>query len=130
LAQIDTMVAALRQASPPVTVTNLVRLRPETYTNLADRIEREIASPEITARFVGNQLFLEGIAESDFEADRAVEFARAYLADPRLFGGRGTAALTGTNSETAKAHAGGNGFTIVDLLRVRPKPPVATKKSK
>ena len=35
-----------------------------------------------------------------------------------------------TIPETAKAHAGGNGFTIVDLLRVRPKPPVATKKSK
>lgn len=45
----------------------------------ADAIQSKIGVAEISARFVGNALFLEGISPDDFHADRAVEVARSML---------------------------------------------------
>src|SRR4051794_30839685 len=67
--KIDQIAAGLCPATPPVAVKNLVHVNPKTMVTIADRIEREIGSPEITARFVGTRLFLEGTAASEFEAD-------------------------------------------------------------
>lgn len=101
-----------------VGIRNLTTISKLTLNILAERIEREIGSPEITARVVNNNIFLEGTAESDFEADRAVEIAKTYL--PEVF----VEKTKGEGGEVKPKQAGGVGGglpTIVDLLRVRPR---------
>jgi len=103
-----------------VPIRNLTSISKLTMNILAERIEREIGSPEITARVVNNNIFLEGTAESDFEADRAVEFAKTYL--PEVFVDK----TKGEGGEVKPKAAGGIGGglpSIVDLLRVRPRQP-------
>lgn len=112
---------ALKDRDPKkkeVPIRNLTTISKLTMNILAERIEREIGSPEITARVVNNNIFLEGTAESDFEADRAVEIAKTYL--PEVFVDR----TKGEGGEIKPKAAGGIGGglpTIVDLLRVRPR---------
>lgn len=102
-----------------VPIRNLASISKMTMNILAERIEREIGSPEITARVINNNLFLEGTAESDFEADRAVEIAKTYLPEVLVEKTKGD----GSPEVRPKAAGGvGGGLpTIVDLLRVRPR---------
>jgi len=102
-----------------VPIRNLATISKMTMNILAERIEREIGSPEITARVINNNLFLEGTAESDFEADRAVEIAKTYLPEVLVEKTKGD----GSPEVRPKAAGGvGGGLpTIVDLLRVRPR---------
>lgn len=102
-----------------VPIRNLTSISKMTMNILAERIEREIGSPEITVRVINNNLFLEGTAESDFEADRAVEIAKTYLPEVVVEKTKGD----GSPEVRPKAAGGvGGGLpTIVDLLRVRPR---------
>lgn len=102
-----------------VPIRNLASIAKVTMNIIAERIEREIGSPEITARVINNNLFLEGTAESDFEADRAVEIAKTYLPEVLVEKTKGD----GSPEVRPKAAGGvGGGLpTIVDLLRVRPR---------
>lgn len=100
-------------------IKNLTTLSKITMNILAERIEREIGSPEITVRVVNNNLFLEGTAEGDFEADRAIEIAKTYL--PEVYVER-TKGQSGEEVRPKAAGGVGGGLpTIVDLLRVRPR---------
>jgi len=104
------------KAKKEVPIRNLSSISKLTMNILAERIEREINSPEIQARVINNNLFLEGTAESDFEADRAVEIAKTYL--PEVF----VEKSKGEGGEVRPKSAGGiaGGLpTIIDLLRVR-----------
>lgn len=102
-----------------VAIKNLTTLSKLTMNILAERIEREIGSPEITVRVVNNNLFLEGTAESDFEADRAIEIAKTYL--PEVYVEK-TKGQSGEEVKPKSAGGVGGGLpTIVDLLRVRPR---------
>ncbi len=99
-----------------IPIRNLATISKLTMNILAERIEREINSPEIQARVINNNLFIEGTAESDFEADRAVEIAKTYL--PEVFVEKGK----GEGGEIKPKGAGGVGGgvpNIIDLLRVR-----------
>jgi len=101
-----------------VPIRNLCTISKLTMNILAERIEREIGSPEITARVVNNTVFLEGTAEGEFEADRAVEIARTYL--PEVF----VEKARGEGGEIKPKQSGGiaGGVpVIIDLLRVRPR---------
>ena len=114
------VIAALKDRDPKrksVPIKNLATISKLTMNILAERIEREVGSPEITARVVNNNIFLEGTAESDFEADRAVEIAKTYL--PEIF----IEPSKGEGGEVKPKAAGGQSGlpTIVDLLRVRPR---------
>jgi pilus assembly protein CpaC len=114
------VVAAMKDRDPKkkeVNIKNLATISKMTMNILAERIEREIGSPEITSRVVNNNIFLEGTAESDFEADRAVEIAKTYL--PEVF----IEPTKGEGGEVKPKAAGGTGGlpAIVDLLRVRPR---------
>jgi len=102
-----------------VPIRNLASISKMTMNILAERIEREIGSPEITARVINNNLFLEGTAEGDFEADRAIEIAKTYLPEVVVEKTKGD----GSPEIRPKAAGGvGGGLpTIVDLLRVRPR---------
>ncbi len=113
------VVAAMKDRDPKkkeVNIKNLATISKMTMNILAERIEREIGSPEITSRVVNNNIFLEGTAESDFEADRAVEISKTYL--PEVF----VEPTKGEGGEVKPKAAGGTGGlpAIVDLLRVRP----------
>lgn len=118
----DTMIRDLRQASSSsIIISNLTRLSQAAYEKLAERIEREISSPDITARFIANRILLEGTADSNFEADRALELAKAHLSYPRLLPDRNTAGSTGGSKPTLqKEESVVSGFTIIDMLRIRP----------
>jgi pilus assembly protein CpaC len=112
---------ALKDRDPKkkeVPIRNLTTISKITMNILAERIEREIGSPEITARVVNNTLFLEGTAENEFEADRAVEIARTYLPEAVV------EKLKGEGEEVRpKTQGGAVGGTpfVMDLLRVRPR---------
>jgi hypothetical protein len=79
-------------------------------------MEKELAGSAITSRFVGSRFILEGIAENDCEADRAVEIAKALLGmeHPQQRSISQTAE-TGTLPK-------GNSPTLIDLMRIKPRP--------
>jgi pilus assembly protein CpaC len=101
-----------------VPIRNLATISKVTMNIIAERIEREIGSPEITARVINNNLFLEGTAENDTEADRAVEITKTYL--PEVFVER-TKGEGGEVKPKAQGGVGGGLPSIIDLLRVRPR---------
>lgn len=113
------VVDAIRDRDPKkkeVPIRNLATMSKLTLNILAERIEREIGSPEITVRVINNNLFIEGTAEGDFEADRAIEIAKTYLPEVVVQKSKG-----GDSPEVRYKTAGGEGGlpTIIDLLRVR-----------
>lgn len=115
------VVDAMKDRDPKkkeVPIRNLASISKVTMNIIAERIEREIGSPEITARVINNNLFLEGTAESDYEADRAIEIARTYL--PEVFVEK-TKGEGGEVRPKAQGGVGGGLPSIVDLLRVRPR---------
>lgn len=114
---LDAMKDTRDQKKREVPIRNLATISKLTMNILAERIEREIGSPEITARVVNNNIFLEGTADGPFEADRAIEIARTYL--PEVFAEK----VKGEGGEVKPKQVGGIGGGIpgiVDLLRLRP----------
>jgi BON domain len=103
-----------------ILISNMTRLSEAAKKAMAENIERAIDSPQITVSFVKDRIFLEGIADNDFEADRAVEFAKSYLAagSQKLQEEREPAH---TGVEMAGKPSGSHSYELLDLLRVRPK---------
>lgn len=115
------VVDAVKERDPKkkeVPIRNLATISKVTMNIIAERIEREIGSPEITARVINNNLFLEGTAENDTEADRAIEVTKTYL--PEVFVER-TKGEGGEVKPKAQGGVGGGLPAIIDLLRVRPR---------
>jgi pilus assembly protein CpaC len=106
-----------RDSKKPVSIRNIAGISKVTMNIVAERIEREINSPEISARVLNNNILLEGTAENDFEADRAVEIAKTYL--PEAFVEKNS----GDGGKVEPRKNGGTGGlpTIIDFLRVRPR---------
>jgi pilus assembly protein CpaC len=100
-----------------VPIKNLATISKVTMNILAERIEREIGSPEITARVINNVLFLEGTAEREFEADRAVQIARSYLPEAFVEKAKGEG---GEVRPKEKGGIAGGLPAIVDMMSVRP----------
>lgn len=100
-----------------VPIRNIAGISKVTMNIIAERIEREINSPEISARVLNNNILLEGTAENDFEADRAVEIAKTYL--PEAFVEKNSG--DGGKVEPRKNGGSGGLPTIIDFLRVRPR---------
>jgi hypothetical protein len=124
-------------------VSSLVRLSERGRKSLAEQVEREIGSPEIVVRFFHEHLYLEGVAESDFEADRAVELARSTLsrgmsawgaASPRKPGSIGGSDSPGAPQAGVKPESAASSpiphYLIVDLMRIRPRPASAASAGK
>jgi pilus assembly protein CpaC len=115
------VVDAMKDRDPKkkeVPIRNLATISKMTMNIIAERIEREINSPEISARVLNNNILLEGTAESDFEADRAVEIAKTYLPEVLVEKNKGDG-----NEVKIKANGGNGGGlpVIIDFLRVRPR---------
>lgn len=122
------VVEAMKDRDPKkgkeIPIKNIASISKITMNIIAERIEREINSPEISARVLNNNIILEGTSENDFEADRALEIAKTYL--PEAFVEKNK----GEGGEIKPKVAGGVGGgipTIIDFMRVRPRqaPPPA-----
>ncbi len=121
--RINRVIQALRERDPKTRdkstpIRNLTTIGKVTMNILAERIEREINSPEITARVINNTILLEGTAEGDADADRAFEIAKTYLPDvvkPSTSG-----ELSSVQGRLQGGDAGGSPI-IIDLMRVRPR---------
>ncbi len=110
LVTLENLVGGLQKAEPSIVFQSLVQVCPAAWLRLAERMEREIGSPEITVRVLNKSFLLEGVAQSDFEADRAVQILKTHLGPPE----DRTLAATGMG-------------VIVDMLRVAPRPGPAKK---
>lgn len=102
-----------------IPIKNVATISRITMNIIAERIEREVGSPDIQVRVLNNNILLEGTAQSDFEADRAIEIAKTYL--PEVFVEKNK----GEEGEIRPKAAGGQigGLpTIIDLLRIAPRP--------
>ncbi|MFM8270662.1 MAG: BON domain-containing protein [Pseudomonadota bacterium] len=117
MVRINRVVEALKERDTKkgsVPVKNLASISKLTMTILAERIEREIGSPEITVKVINNNLFLEGTATDDTEADRAKEIARTYMPEVVVYKAKGDADV----KEKAEGGESGNP-TIYDFLKTR-----------
>lgn len=119
--RINRVIDSLKDRDPKkkeIPIRNLATISKMTMNIIAERIEREIGSPEITVRVINNNLFMEGTAESDFEADRAIYIAKTYLPEVVV------QKTKGDGVEVKPKTSGGEGGgvpEIIDLLRVRPR---------
>jgi pilus assembly protein CpaC len=119
--RINRVIAAMKDRDPkksPTPIKNLTTIGKVTMNILAERIEREIGSPEITARVINNNILLEGTAESDTDADRAFEIAKTYLPDIVKPNTKGEASDVINRAQGGDA---GGSPIIIDLMRVRPR---------
>jgi len=107
--RVGKLVEGFRMANPAIPIQNMVRVSEEGWKMLAAKIERDIASSEITVSVKGKSVVLEGAADSEFVADRAVELARSHL---RSF-----------KPEDPKSE-----IQIVDMLRIKQAGKVAKTK--
>lgn len=117
--RINRVVDALKDRDPKkkeIPIRNLATISKVTMNVIAERIEREIGSPEITVKVINNNLFVEGTAESNFEADRAIEIAKTYLPEWIVQKTKGD----GIELKPKKDGGEAGVPSIVDLLRVRP----------
>jgi len=118
------VVDAMKDRDPKkkaVPIKNIATISKVTMAVLAKSIEKEIGSPEISVRVLNNNIVIEGTAQSNFEADRAVKVAKLYL--PELF----VEKTKGEGGEVKPKKEGGAGGvpTIIDLLTVAPRPAAA-----
>lgn len=123
MVRINRVVAAMKERDPKrngntTPIKNLTTIGKITMNILAERIEREIGSPEITARVINNNILLEGTAESEPDADRAFEIAKTYLPDIVKPNTKGEASEVINRAQGGDA---GGSPIIIDLMRVRPR---------
>lgn len=101
-----------------IPIRNLTSISKMTMNIIAERIENEIGNPEINVRVINNDLYIEGTADSEFEADRAILLAKTYMPEAVIEQSKGE----GSPEVIPKK---GGGFLsepkIIDLLRIRPK---------
>jgi len=123
MVRINRVITAMRERDPKKNTTpirNLTTIGKITMNILAERIEREIGSPEITARVINNNILLEGTAESEPDADRAFEIAKTYLPDIVKPKGGGKEEAADVINREQGGDSGGKPI-IIDLMRVRPR---------
>ncbi len=111
------------KAAKEVQIRNLATVSKTTLNIIAERIEKEIGSPEITVKVINGNLFMEGVAEGDYEAQRAFEIAKSFLPEALVEQASGP----GSPTVRLKASGGAGGLPqIFDFLRIRQaaaKPP-------
>lgn len=117
MVRINRVVDALKDRdakSKEVPIRNLATISKLTMSILAERIEREIGSPEVTVKVINNNLFLEGTVVDDLEGDRAIKIAKTYIPEVVVYKSKGDA-------EVQKKDEGGEAGepAIFDFLKTR-----------
>jgi pilus assembly protein CpaC len=90
------VIDAIKERDPKkkeVPIRNIATISKTTMNIIGERIEKEIGSPEITVKALNNNIIMEGVAENDYEADRALEIARMYLPEVFVERNKGTVAV-------------------------------------
>lgn len=97
-------------------IANMLNLTEEAKNATLKQVRREIRNSRVRPRFVNRRLVLEGTVRNDFEADRAVELAKAVL----MLGPNGSTRETAAEKMGATDnHPGGHGeIMILDMLKV------------
>lgn len=116
--QVNDVVSAVQETSDgpgAIRVRNRVKPSERAKITAVEFIERQIGSPEITVRAMGDTVLLEGTADSDFEADRAIEMITTSLRSVPVDrpAARHTSSEPDRMIELWPAK-------IVDMLRIRP----------
>lgn len=116
--RVNRVVDALRDRdakSKEVPIRNLATISKLTMSILAERIEREIGSPEITVKVINNNLFIEGTASDELEGDRATKIAQTYVPEVVVYKAKGDADIKD------KKEGGGESAdpVIYDFLKTR-----------
>ncbi len=106
-------------------IRNLANISQMTMNIIAERIEREIGSPDIQVRVLNNNILIEGTAQNNFEAERAIEMARTYLPETVVEKNKGDGVEV--KPKAAGGQVGGIPV-IIDLLRLAPPPASAPSK--
>jgi hypothetical protein len=109
-----------RSGKSSIYISNMTHLSEAAKKDMAATIERAINSPDISVNFVKDRIFIEGTAESDFEADRAIEFAKSFLAAGTLKMQNDREPAQAMVEMVGKPTAT-NSYQLLDLLRVRPR---------
>lgn len=78
--RIYTAIAAVNDAGGPIKVTCLARLTPAAAGKIVEAMKARVGE-NIRVSIESGKLILEGSVKSDFEADRAVEFAKLHGVD-------------------------------------------------
>jgi len=117
MVRVNRVVDALKDRdakSKEVPIRNLATISKLTMSILAERIEREIGSPEITVKVINNNLFIEGTASDDTEGDRAIKIAQTYMPEVVVYKAKGDADV-----KDKKEGGEGGEPAIFDFLKTR-----------
>lgn len=113
------VVDALKDRDPKkkdIPIKNIANISKVTMGIIAERIEREINNPEISARVLNNNVILEGTANGNDDADRNLAIAKTYLPEAFVEKNKGEG-----YEVKLKAEGGAGGTpTIIDFQRIRP----------
>ena len=143
MARIARLAEAMKDLAGPngkIIVRNMTTISQKARLALAERITQQINTPEVKAQFINDTLFLEGMADSEYHADRIVEIAKAFFRTSdngwTTVAVRQTEQREPTKTENAVSvkintqEAGGDAspiwgrVTIVDVMKVKAKPTI------
>ncbi len=104
---------ALSEKSSGLTVSNLSRMSEAAKQATLNQMKREVRNRRVKIKIVGERFIMEGSMKNDFEADRAVEIAKAVLLLENKAVTRETAGAvdTGNYQETFAP-------VLLDMLRI------------
>ena len=111
----------------PIHVRNLARMSERARLNLATWLEKYLAPEDVKAKWVSDDLYLEGTVSNDYQADRAMEIARSLVGRAWRFPpmpmdiARGPASVPGGPMGPApfSPPSAWPETQIIDMLRVR-----------
>jgi hypothetical protein len=127
IARLTQALKGLHSPEGDILVRNTTTISDSAKRDLANSIAKEIGVGTLHARFIHDTLFIYGMAENDFQADRAVEIARAFFRHDE--NGWNHVALnepTEAQAASPKPVVADNSpiwwhITIVDLMRIHRK---------
>lgn len=111
--EVRALVYALKDAG--YQVGNSVLLSEAGYKKLIAEMNTATGSSEVLVKRVGESVFIEGVASSDFEADRNITLVKMMLSPPTSIGAR----------ELGSAPEPKLLMTVIDMQRIRKKSPNA-----
>ena len=103
---------------------SLIKLSETAQKSLLATLTKEVSSSGIKFEIRGNALILGGVADSEFEADRALRLAQTLLGVVSVQGSSLPPSNRGVSGSPSRANSPDNYngvLPIVDLLRINPK---------
>ena len=124
IGDLQNIAEGMELANRGYTVTLLPTISEKGKKSLESNFNRMVNSPELGGFFLGDRFLIVGTAENDFEADRAVEIAKTYLAYGIDLTARSPAqSEKARSSETSwqASRSASSAGVLLDMMRIRPK---------